>query len=128
VLIALIAYFVNLGLQLAWHYALLEDVTFSIKTYWLPWHTLAGMPPVIIFYAVVGWTLSRYYSGFEISEVILFICIVLGWRLFFIQQIGYQDPSFALLTWSFIEFILPCIAVFVGYQINKLRSKHAKKA
>jgi hypothetical protein len=120
-LVALIAYFVNLGMQLAWHYALLEGVTFRIETDWLPWHTLAGMPPVIILYAVVGWTFSRYYPGFKLSEVILFICIVLAWRLFFIKQIWHIDPSIANLTWAIIEFVLPCIAVLVGYQINKLR-------
>ena len=128
VLIGLIAYFINIGMQLAWHYSLLEGVKFRIQTDWLPWHILAGMPPVVLFYGALGWVLCRYYPNFEFREVTLFISIVLAWKLIFIQEIWHLDPSIANLTWSSIEFVLPCIAVLIGYQLTKLRSKYAKNA
>ncbi|NEZ02536.1 hypothetical protein G4Y73_00060 [Wenzhouxiangella sp. XN201] len=132
-LLALALYPVQVALELAWHFAVLEGVTFTISPSWLPLGTLLVLPPLLFLYFTAGWGYRRFSSRATTTH-----CLVLALAIFAVgvalgEREVYFQPSVADVLWFLLEDIAPSVFLLTGTFIasrvaNKSLNSDAGKA
>jgi hypothetical protein len=110
-----IAYFINIGIGIFWHFSVIEGVIFTSHNNWFPYLEISLQPPVFIFYFFFGWLYSRLFGESTLVSAIRLAALVLMWRVFFIEIIWYIEPSFAEQTWKTFFNLVPSLATVIGW-------------
>lgn len=113
--LSLLAYFLNLIIEIGWHTSVLQDVKFTHTSEWLPWEIITLLPPSALFYASIGWLYQRYYQQAKNIDICALACLVWLWRYFFTVTIWYITPSFLQYMWQLIAEITPSACLLIGY-------------